>query len=115
MTADLFVSFSLAVDEADSDSPIPTNLILEQNYPNPFNSVTRIDYNLERPGSVRIEIFNVLGQRALDIICESVPPGSHSFTWNGRDERGKEMPSGVHFYRVTSGGQSRVKTMMFLK
>ncbi len=116
MTADFFVSFISAADNADSDVPLPDAFTIEQNYPNPFNSETRIEYFLDSAGEIRIEIFNLLGQTILDVTENKTSSGSHSFTWDGKDSRGNnDTPAGVYFYRLTSGSQSQVKKMLFLK
>lgn len=115
MTADFFVSFISAADDVDSDVPLPEAFTVEQNYPNPFNSETRIEYYLDSAGDVGIEIFNILGQTILDVTENKTSHGSHSFTWDGKDSRGNDTPAGVYFYRLTSGSQSQVKKMLFLK
>ena len=91
---------------------IPTAYYLSQNYPNPFNPMTKLDYNLPLRSKVNISIYNVLGQEIKTLVNEVKEYGYHSVSWNGNDNAGREMSSGVYFARITS--QSFVKTRKML-
>ncbi len=95
------------------DPPLPQSASLEQNYPNPFNSTTAIVYSLPnigaQPATVRLEIFNLLGQLVRVLVDESQSPGQHIAYWDGRDRSGKEVASGTYFYKLSVGGVEYVK------
>jgi len=83
---------------------------LSQNYPNPFNPSTTINYTLAKPSHVRLEIYNILGQRLTVIVDENKDAGSHSEIWHADD-----IPSGVYFYRIVAGNSEDTRKMMLLK
>jgi len=88
----------------------PLKFSLEQNYPNPFNPVTRINYIIPDNGNVRLDIYNILGQRATTLVNENKTAGKYSIDFNA----GK-FASGIYFYQLTSGNRSITKKMMLLK
>jgi len=100
------VSTLTEVDQQE-DVPLPKALKLHQNYPNPFNPQTLIHYDLPKTCLVTIEIFNVVGQRIrLLSDSQSQGPGSAQAVWDGRDDQGRTMGSGVYFYSVTAAAGS---------
>ena len=106
-------------DEAQSpegeDPGIPKSFGLDQNYPNPFNPVTTIGYRLPVDCRVKIDIFNILGQRVATLIDEDQIAGSHRLLWSGTDSRGLKVNSGVYFCRLTAKDYTEVRKMMVLK
>jgi len=94
---------------------IPSTFYLSQNYPNPFNPVTKLDYNLPLRSKVNISIYNVLGQEIKILVNEIQEYGYHSITWNGKDDLGRDMASGVYFARMISKGFTRTKKMLLVK
>jgi hypothetical protein len=89
---------------------IPTEYQLFQNYPNPFNPVTNISFQLPHSGKVRIDIYNILGQRVATVIDRYLPTGSYRYPW-----KPESLASGVYIYRLQSGNYSAVKKMILLK
>ena len=85
------------------------------NYPNPFNQQTAISYILSTPCAVKLEIYNTLGQLVKTIIHENKQPGEYKVFWNGKDSGGKDVPSGVYFYRLEAGDFTEVKKMILVK
>jgi enterochelin esterase-like enzyme len=83
---------------------VPGGYRLLQNYPNPFNSGTRIDFLLEKAADVSLTIYNIIGQRIRTLIEHSFLVGRHQVTWNGEDERGGRLSSGVYFCRLMIDG-----------
>jgi hypothetical protein len=81
----------------------PREFVLWQNYPNPFNPETRIQYNVPRSTHVKIEIFNLNGQNIRTLVDRSFEPGKHEIEWDGQDERGMVVVSGVYIYRIQAG------------
>jgi len=88
---------------------------LSQNYPNPFNPVTTIEYSLAHEGYVELKIFNVQGQRIRTLVSESKLPGRHKVSWDGRNDMGREVTSGIYFYRLQTGQFVSVKKMIILR
>ena len=94
---------------------IPSTFSLSQNYPNPFNPVTKLDYNLPLRSKVNISIYNVLGQEIKTLVNGVKEYGYHSVTWDGRNDLGKDMSSGVYFARITSKGFTKTRKMLLVK
>ncbi|KPJ62683.1 MAG: hypothetical protein AMJ89_02275 [candidate division Zixibacteria bacterium SM23_73] len=91
---------------------------LGQNQPNPFNPLTRIQYRVGNDQMVvhsNLEIYNILGQRVKTLVNEPKTSGIHEIIWDGKDENGEEVASGIYFYRLTAGDYSETKTMLLLR
>ena len=99
----------------DAPGSLPDRFQLNQNHPNPFNPVTTIDYNLPRRSNVRIDIFNLLGQRIRTVVNREEPAGSYSVTWDGKDSAGKAVATGIYFYRLKAEDFVETKKMLLLK
>ena len=83
---------------------LPSEVGLGQNYPNPFNPSTLIPYQLSAPSPVRLEVFNILGQRVATLVDEAQSAGAYQARWDGTDAAGRAAASGVYFYRLTVAG-----------
>lgn len=104
------------VSTGSSDNIIPTgSKYLAQNYPNPFNPETTIQFNLPEEQEITIEVFNTKGQKVKQLLKEQMPNGQHSVVWNGKDDTGKPVSSGIYFYRMTSGVNISTKKMILMK
>lgn len=90
-------------------------LHLRQNFPNPFNISTRIKFSIDEPGKVRIVIYNIRGQRVKEVYSDFTESGLHSIEWNGKDDTGSIVASGIYFYRMTTERGSLVNKMLLLK
>ncbi len=98
---------------------------LSQNYPNPFNSTTTIYYSVagEEHGSiegppvvhVKMEIFNVLGQRVKTLVDENIPEGEYLVRWDGTNQQGTPLASGVYILRMTAGGKNWIRKMVLIR
>jgi len=88
---------------------------LHQNYPNPFNPTTTITFTLPEMSNVRVEVFNVLGERVRILTNGRYGAGNYAVIWDGLIESGIQVPSGVYFYRLISDMGVQVKNMMLLK
>ncbi|MFZ4621871.1 MAG: FlgD immunoglobulin-like domain containing protein, partial [Bacteroidota bacterium] len=99
---------------------LPTIYKLEQNYPNPFNPSTTINYQLPEDGSVKIVIYNMLGQVVRTLVNEVQSAGYYSMVWNGSDESDRKVSTGVYIYRIEAYGPqnkrfTEVKKMLMIK
>ncbi len=98
-----------------SDTGTPAAFSLAQNYPNPFNPVTEIMYNLPSACHVRLDIYNVLGQRIATLVNEHQTAGGQVVEWNGKDTVGNAATSGVYFYKIQAGSFVEMKKMILLR
>lgn len=94
---------------------VPSGFTLEQNYPNPFNPATNIRFHLPQDGKVRLEVFNLLGQKVRVLADEYRAAGTHSVVWDGRSEAGVPVSSGIYFYRLVSGPFTETKRMLLIR
>jgi murein tripeptide amidase MpaA len=88
---------------------------VSQNFPNPFNPSTTIHYGLPRENHVSIRIFNALGELVLTLLDEVQDAGARTITWNGVNEAGEEVSSGIYFYRITADGLVRTGKMVLIR
>ena len=86
-----------------------------RNYPNPFNPETKITFNLRRAQYVLLEVINIRGDLVRTLVDEHRAPGRHSVSWNGADENGQPVTSGVYFYRLTSENMSQNQKMLLVR
>jgi len=96
-------------------SALPAEFMLQQNYPNPFNPTTQIRYELPKAGHVVLSIYNSLGQEVRRLVDREQPAGYHLVTWNGRDQNGKPVPTGVYHYRLQVGDFVSTRKMTMAK
>jgi photosystem II stability/assembly factor-like uncharacterized protein len=105
----------------DKDKGIPTSFALDQNYPNPFNPTTTIQFALPVNATVSLKIYNLLGQEVATLVDESKQAGYHEMHWNGRNQYGSQVATGVYFYRIEAkpvdGGTpfTSLKKMVLIK
>jgi len=92
----------------------PTGFTLLQNYPNPFNPSTTIGFSVPQSGPALLEIYDVTGRHVRTLISGQVAAGHHTVQWDGKDERGSSVGSGVYFYRLRSGANSVASMKMLL-
>jgi len=94
---------------------VPTAAALHQNYPNPFNPATTIRFDLDREGPVALRIFNVLGQEVITLMDEARPAGFWSVEWDGLNNNGDPVGSGVYFYRLEAPALSQTRKMAIVR
>lgn len=100
---------------ATSEEKMPKTFAVSQNYPNPFNPQTVIKYDLPKPGHVNITIYNILGREVRALVDEEQEAGYKSVGWDGKDDLGKDVASGIYFYRIKAGDFSMTKKMVLLR
>lgn len=107
---------NIPLDVADENSPeLPTEFNLSQNYPNPFNPNTQISFTLPRKEDIKLEIFNLLGQKIITLADGLFSAGTHSVEWNGKDSDGEKISSGIYLYKISSENFSQTKKMCLIK
>ncbi len=99
----------------EEGSVAPKYFELFQNHPNPFNSETVIRFNLSKPSEVTLVIYNMLGQRVKTLVQGYLKAGTTSLSWDGKDEKGKAVSSGVYLYELKAGELTETKRMVLLK
>lgn len=98
-----------------NDPDLPIDFMLSQNYPNPFNPSTTISFSLPYRTEVKIEIYNLIGQKIATVADQYYEAGSYNITWNGRNRMGEQLPSGIYLYRLSTPDFSDCKKMVLLK
>jgi hypothetical protein len=93
----------------------PDVFILKQNYPNPFNPSTTIEYSISNSNHIKLDIHNVLGKKVKTLVNEKKTPGNHKVKWDGKDDKGKIVPSGIYFYTLQFNDIKKTKRLLFIK
>ncbi|MCC7429427.1 T9SS type A sorting domain-containing protein [bacterium] len=101
--------------EENKNLPLPTEFSLSQNYPNPFNPATKIEFSVPEKSFVKLSVYNTLGQTVKTLLSKEVNAGNYFLTWNGTNERGKQVASGIYFYRLEAGNLTKTNKMILLK
>ncbi|MCZ6677614.1 MAG: T9SS type A sorting domain-containing protein [Candidatus Poribacteria bacterium] len=112
---DAILSTQLPVSVEDPEPQLPIQFALEQNYPNPFNPNTTIRYQLPASGDVKLEIFNVLGQRVRTLVDQAQVPGHYAINWDSKNHHGLPVATGMYFYRIVVGDFIKTRKMLLLK
>jgi hypothetical protein len=99
----------------DKGAKVPTTFSLSNAYPNPFNPTTNIQFNIAKNENVRLVVFNILGQKIKTLVNGEMKAGSYTATWNGKDEFGTSVASGIYFYRLESQSFNSTKKMILMK
>jgi hypothetical protein len=103
-------------DVKEVESPdLPTTYSLSQNYPNPFNPNTEIKFDILVRSHVTLIVYNVLGQKVTTLVDKEMLPGSYVADWNSTSDNGKEVTSGVYFYKLEADDFIQTKKMLLLK
>lgn len=98
-----------------NNGELPKDYALNQNYPNPFNPETTIEFDVPVAGHVKLEVFNVLGQKVKTLVDKDLTPGTQQTNWDGTADGGHHVASGIYFYKMTAGNTVMTKKMMLLK
>ena len=109
-TTDESGSFSLSLNEL----VLPRSNALGQNYPNPFNPSTLIPFEIAEGGHVRLDVFNILGQRVVTLIDEQRRAGLYKAQWDATDAAGRPVGTGVYIYRLTTGNWQEARKLVLI-
>jgi hypothetical protein len=94
---------------------LPKLYSLSQNYPNPFNQSTKIEFTLAKSGFVSLTIYDLLGRKVGTLVSGHLPSGHKSILWDGKNDSGKDVASGIYFYKLRIGDFSETKKLVLLK
>jgi hypothetical protein len=111
------INYRRGIPTATDNEPeaIPSRFGITTNYPNPFNPTTTIAFALDRATDIRLEIYNILGQRVKTLASGRYNAGFHTIRWNGTDDAGQIVASGVYFSRLTGDKRQSTRKMMLLR
>ncbi len=101
--------------EDEHSAKIPTQFALHQNYPNPFNPNTIIKYDLPKTANVKLVLYNMIGQRVRTLVDKEQVAGFHAVEWDGRNDSGVPLATGVYLYRLEADEFVQVKKLLLLK
>ncbi len=111
----LDITFVDAPVDNENNEVVPSIAMLSQNYPNPFNPTTKINYNVAKTGNVKLNVYNVKGQLVKTLVNTNQTVGMQNVVWNGDDNAGNRVSSGVYFYKLENAGRSEMKKMVLMK
>jgi photosystem II stability/assembly factor-like uncharacterized protein len=104
-----------SIESEPVNSSTPASFELSQNYPNPFNPTTTIKYHIEKNGSTKLVIYDLLGRTVRTLVNNVQSAGWHMVVWDGTDEAKQAVTTGTYFYRIENNEQSTTKKMIMLK
>ena len=105
----------ISLGKANEADLLPTEYGLDQNYPNPFNPETTIKYHLPEAGSVQIMVFNSVGQEIRTLVDSEKQAGNYNVKWNGLNDQGVKVASGVYFVRMKAGKVTKNIKMLLMQ
>jgi len=111
----VFEGGTVALDSRTPSVALPVEFSLSQNMPNPFNPTTVVSFALPKDVKVNLSVYNVLGQQVKTLVNDFMRAGNQSVTWDGTDNTGHQVGSGVYFYKISAGDFSATKKMLLLK
>jgi hypothetical protein len=102
-------------NELPEEPDIPVKYGLLNNHPNPFNPFTRISFNLENDCLVNLKIYDIKGNLVRNLVTGQHNSGLYEYTWDGKDNTGKQMGSGIYLYNLEYGDKTSYKKMILIK
>ena len=105
----------ISITTIDDESVLPLVTQLKGNYPNPFNPETTISFDLAKDSKVVIDIFNIKGQKVTTLAKDDFKAGRHNLIWNGTDQNGRNVSSGVYFYKMSTENYNSINKMILMK
>ena len=110
-----YVQIGTGVKDETGNREKPSKFTLFQNYPNPFNQTTKIEFTLAKSGFVSLTIYDLLGRKVKTLVSEHVFSGYKSVLWDGKNNFGNEVASGIYFYQIKVGNFTETKKLVLLK
>ena len=104
-----------ATTDVNNEKIIPARFEVYQNYPNPFNPSTKISYSIPTSSFVTLKIYDILGREVKTLVNTEQKPGVYNTVWNGDNNFGNKVSSGIYIYRVVAGNNIQVKKMILMK
>jgi plastocyanin len=114
MTGTIVVLATDVKDETENREK-PSEISLFQNYPNPFNQATKIEFALAKSGFVSLKIYDILGRKVRNLVSEQLSSGYKSVLWDGKNDSGQDVASGIYFYQLRVGDFAETKKLVLLK
>ena len=96
-------------------SDLPAEFALSQNYPNPFNPTTQIKFSLPQNSKMTLTIYNILGQKVINLIDKEMEAGEHLVVWEGKDSWGNDVANGIYFYKIVADSFVETRKMVLLR
>jgi subtilisin family serine protease len=112
---EISIAVELGTVGISEDELLPATFAVSRNYPNPFNPTTTIDYQLPQASVVKLEIYNVLGQKVRTLVNGSMQPGRYQAVWDAHNDAGTPVGSGIYIYRFEAENYKNVQKMILLK
>jgi hypothetical protein len=101
--------------EKPANERIPVDYFLSQNHPNPFNPTTTIHFQIPKPEHVTITVYDILGHQVKELINDDYTPGDHQINWDGTNQLGQAVASGLYIYKINAGNFVQCKKMLMMK
>lgn len=108
-------SFNFTPTNLETVETLPTEFAVKQNYPNPFNPSTTIEFSIPNNSNVKVSIYNLIGQEIRTLVNSEMEAGTYKVTWNGENNLGQKVNSGIYLYRVVSGDKVQTMKMTLMK
>ena len=96
-------------------SAVPTQMTITGNYPNPFNPSTTVEFIISEGGNVKLEVYNITGQKVRSLLSDTMAPGKHTVVWDGRNDAGMDVSSGVYLFRLKMQTTDMTHRMMLVR
>ncbi|MDP2983673.1 MAG: FlgD immunoglobulin-like domain containing protein [Candidatus Latescibacter sp.] len=103
------------MNDEDATAEAPQVFTLKQNLPNPFNPATTIGFALRKSSQVSLKVYDLLGREVVTLANGEKSAGEHRVIWNGSDNSGKQVSSGVYLYRLIAGGREETRKMLLAR
>jgi len=97
------------------ETPVPLSFELKQNYPNPFNAKTIIEFQLSEPADVKLTVYDIAGRKVADLAGDNYSAGAHSIIWDGTNNHGHNLSSGLYLYKMKAGEFIATRKMLLIK
>ena len=108
-------NYTTGISQEDQSSGLAESFRLDQNYPNPFNPTTTIKFSLPHASRITLHVYDILGRQVTTLMDGQMPAGRHRLIWDGTNDAGQTVSSGIYFYRLTAGKFVQTKRMLLIR